>query len=351
VVRLTIRPPTANVPVVFLDADDNMVATVMTDAAGQAQATMAAGGSVTVIAGDGGPPAGLPSTSLVTFLATKPGDELTPARATPAERHPPGHRPDLGRRLVVRGADLVRRRRHRRHPNPDDEPCRALARPRSWSGPRSARGSSRFTPASTSPATPDPITVTGTYRSPTAVDVTVRGLPASVTLAEVRTSRIADSVVINSGGFGDVPSGGVLTAPDVEVDDLPGLDLGTSALLSRPAGGPARELQALYDRRAFTDAVELDAGPTLLPWIAATAIDVKVSRLTWLAQGSGSGDLVLAVAQLVGRTAGLRRWVVIGAGRRHVAAAAAAAGAVRRARGRARRHHQRRDHGDAGWPG
>jgi len=70
-VRITVygdQVPAVNVPVVFLDADDQLVATVMTDPQGFAEAAMGLGGSVTIVLE--------PRRRLVSYLQVEPGDQL-----------------------------------------------------------------------------------------------------------------------------------------------------------------------------------------------------------------------------------------------------------------------------------
>jgi hypothetical protein len=69
--------PVAGVPVVFQNSDDSLVADVVTDALGVAQADMPTGGNITVIRLD---PAGGPA-QLYTYIGAKVGDQLEMGRA------------------------------------------------------------------------------------------------------------------------------------------------------------------------------------------------------------------------------------------------------------------------------
>lgn len=75
--------PAAAMPVVFLNADDSIVAMTATNAQGVASATMVAGGSVTA---QRPRPAGITGDWIYTFLAVEPGDALLvgePPASTP----------------------------------------------------------------------------------------------------------------------------------------------------------------------------------------------------------------------------------------------------------------------------
>jgi len=68
--------PAAGVHTYFLNADNSVVKTADTDSTGVASATMVAGGSVTAINPFVGPPAGIRTDDLRTFVGVKPGDHL-----------------------------------------------------------------------------------------------------------------------------------------------------------------------------------------------------------------------------------------------------------------------------------
>lgn len=286
VVSVQLAPPVGEVPVLFLAADDTVVAMTTTDGAGMASATLPPGGSVTVI--------NQALEELYTVLGVEAGDTIrVPIRANSSAVTITVDLP------VLAGATSYQVRTSCSNGGTSNTPqvlllsrCSGptdvLVVAQTPTGPQAL-----LAPDVDLPAVAGVVTVTGTYRPEGSASLTVTNVPAGLVTVDAHLVRARGRFFIND----QVPTAAAVTAgaaavPALPYTDLPGLDVLAGVIMQPPGVGR----QHLVRRGPAAASYTLDAGVTPLPFVQGVSVDDATQTVTWT--GTGPGTPVAVWTQL-----------------------------------------------------
>jgi hypothetical protein len=131
--------------------------------------------------------------------------------------------------------------------------------------------------------------ITGTYRAPQTLDLTVTGIPAVVSEAAIDTAIRKGGVNLSGISASQAPIAGEATASG-DVDRVLDSSLATFVGLTRPG----------FDRQVVLDTRAYDAGAAevelvaLLPWVMGAEVDAETGTVVWNEVGAGEPDVTFA---------------------------------------------------------
>lgn len=290
-VRITVRDGSnvqAGVKVVFQDANDNVIADIVTDAAGAATAKLPEGGTVNVIRTYGPNAKGEPGPidHVYTYVGVKPGDVLE-LHGELRDDTPYYANVTVG---LTNGEFVAVL-----------SPCGAAYghAPTIQIELKGCGGETDFFVINYSGETDDEGVNSGSLYFATHANLaaeidltseTFRGtLTAELSAINLPPMAIALQKRLVSGTFTMFDTGPLGTPATTDVPELPTVDQIVSAHLDDYAG----QSMIVSSRRAFTSApITIDAAANVIPMSVAPAL--AGSLLSWTEQGSGSPDLSIA---------------------------------------------------------
>lgn len=284
VVQLTVYGDGAlmpNVPVVFLDATDAVVAQMVTDTQGVASTTMAAGGSVTAVLPGMTEPA---SPHVFTYLDVKPGDHLVLGTPTPIATTAPLTLPSYTgaasyRVTISCGAATPTLVSATCSPvsfyvAAQDDMMRTLA----WF----------YVPAVVVMQDIAIDLSNHSYEPPSEVLVTINGVPSTVGAFSIEGAVAVGDFTFASVESAAAPSTGSQRTGILALPAVTGAD---TIIMPNLQNATTKDKQTFYVRAPFATTSSIDVSTPPTPWFKGASGDVTTNEIRISEEGSGTTDV------------------------------------------------------------
>lgn len=301
--------PLANTPVVFLNADGTLVASVKSNGQGVASATMVAGGSVTAVTPRG------TATQIMTSLDVAPGDEITlgiPSRDSaslgnftvneipaPFSGYTATVYHACGRVQVPAGATSVTFPVYTYCKDVSTDLLIVQTDPSGTYGYSLLKPNVHYRGNATEG-------VTGfNYEYMPQLGVSITGMPLDLTSAQITRQTFRDGGFTQDG----TPAVGGATATTQMLAPRSS-EAWVSSSFSRSTQTESAILQRIEKVAGAAHSYGIDIG-TMLPWMSGVTVDLATNKVTWTQDTAGGGDIV-AVAFSYKRGTANNTWIVFG---------------------------------------